>query len=127
MTELICADSNTWIAFFADATGPDVITLDSSLHEKTAVMSPIVLSELLSDPNLPGSYESRLASIPLLELSDGFWERSGKLRASLFVRKLRPKLADTLIAQLCIDHGVRLLTRDRGFGPFAKYTGLRLG
>lgn len=89
-------------------------------------MSPIVLSELLSDPNLPGSYESRLKSIPLLEISDGFWERAGKLRASLFARKLRPKLADTLIAQLCIDYRITLLTRDRGFGPFAKYAGLQL-
>ena len=90
-------------------------------------MSPVVLAELLSDPNLPSSYESRLTSVHLLEISDGFWERAGKLRASFFARKLRPKLADTLIAQLCIDHRVTLLTRDRGFRPFAKYAALQLG
>jgi len=35
-------------------------------------------------------------------------------------------LADTLIAQICIDHDVPLITRDKDFRHFAKH-GLRLG
>lgn len=89
-------------------------------------MSPIVLSELFSDPNFPASYRSRLTSLQLLEIHEGFWERSGILRASLIKRRLKAKLADTLIAQLCIDHGVPLVTRDRDFTHFARYAGLKL-
>ena len=67
-----------------------------------------------------------LLSIPILELMAGFWERAGRTRAELIRRKLKPKLADTLIAQVCIDHSVTLHARDTDFRPFAKYAGLQL-
>lgn len=89
-------------------------------------MSPVVLSELFSDPNFPTSYRSRLTSLQLLEIYEGFWERAGLLRASVIGRRLKAKLANTLIAQLCIDHKVPLLTRDRDFAHFARYAGLKL-
>lgn len=75
---------------------------------------------------LSGVAEAAILAVPLLEIRDGFWERAGRTRASLIHRKLKPKLADTLIAQLCIDHDIPLLTRDRDFSPFARYAGLRL-
>jgi predicted nucleic acid-binding protein len=40
--------------------------------------------------------------------------------------KTKAKLADTLIAQLCIDHEVPLITRDRDFSHFQKFCGLKL-
>ncbi|MGI8992545.1 MAG: type II toxin-antitoxin system VapC family toxin [Bryobacteraceae bacterium] len=122
----MCADSNTWIAFFANIPGADVDALRENLINSATVMSPIVLSELFSDPNFPASYRSRLTSLQLLEIHEGFWERSGILRASLIKRRLKAKLADTLIAQLCIDHRVSLVTRDRDFTHFARYAGLKL-
>ena len=36
------------------------------------------------------------------------------------------QLADTLIAQTCIDYGIALLTRDRDFTSFQKHAGLKL-
>jgi predicted nucleic acid-binding protein len=75
---------------------------------------------------LPLPAESRLLGIYLLDTPSGFWQRAGKLRASLFKKGHRPKLADTLIAQSCIDHNVALITRDRDFGPFARYGALKL-
>ena len=89
-------------------------------------MAPVVLAELLSDPTLPPLAETYLLSIQLFELGPGFWHRAGKLRSELIGRGHRPKLADTLIAQTCIDYDVRLLTRDRDFRPFVKYGGVRL-
>jgi predicted nucleic acid-binding protein len=44
----------------------------------------------------------------------------------LLARRLRARLADTLIAQSCIDNDVALITRDADFRHFAKYCGLRL-
>jgi len=40
--------------------------------------------------------------------------------------RIKPKLADTLIAQICIDHNVPLHARDADFRPFAKLAGLNL-
>jgi hypothetical protein len=59
-------------------------------------------------------------------VSDGYWARAGKLRAELARRGYAARLADTLIAQSCLDHQVPLITRDRGFQRLAKVAGLKL-
>ena len=123
---MICADTNCWIAYLSGQTGTDLDVLDECLVRESLVMSPVVLSELLSDPQLPEAAEDRLLGVPLLGITSGFLWRVGKLRAELIRRRFRPKLADTLIAQACIDHHVPLLTRDRDFRPFARYAGLKL-
>jgi predicted nucleic acid-binding protein len=51
---------------------------------------------------------------------------AGALRVRLLRRGLKARIADTLIAQSCIDHDVALLTRDRDFRNFAAQAGLRL-
>ncbi|MCP5114268.1 MAG: PIN domain nuclease [bacterium] len=123
---MTCADTNCWIAYLAGEVVSDVNVLDVALADRTLVMSPVVLSELLSDPKMPPATEKSLLSVHLLEPTEGFWGRAGKLRASLIGRGYKPKLADTLIAQSCLDYDAALLTRDRGFGPFAKHAGLVL-
>ena len=61
-----------------------------------------------------------------MEIQPGYWERAGKLRALLIAKRLKPRLADTLIAQICIDNDIPLITRDKDFRHFAKHAGLRL-
>jgi predicted nucleic acid-binding protein len=123
---VLCVDTNCWIAYFAGEPGKDIDLLGEQLDRRNVIMAPVVLSELFSDPALDGKTALALAAIPLLETGPGYWERAGRLRASLRWRDFRPKLADTLIAQSCIDHRVPLLTRDRGFRTFHKYAGLDL-
>jgi predicted nucleic acid-binding protein len=89
-------------------------------------MCPVVLAELLSDPLRSPQAREALLTIPALGLKKGFWERAGLTRAGLLRQKIKPKLADTLIAQFCIDHKVTLHARDMDFRPFAKYAGLHL-
>jgi predicted nucleic acid-binding protein len=96
-----------------------------ALMDKTAVLSPFVLAELFSDPKLEPQDAADLRQLPLLSISEGFWERAGRLRAGLF-QKNRPKMVDAMIAQSCIDHDASLLTRDRDFRAFAKHGGLIL-
>jgi predicted nucleic acid-binding protein len=60
-----------------------------------------------------------LAEIPLLEITDGLWQRAGELRALVLAKKRRARLGDALIAQSCLDGGVPLITRDRDFRAFA--------
>ena len=123
---MILADTNTWIAYFADRPGPDVEALDEALRLGATAMIPPVLSELLSDPQMPASVEESLTRIPLLETMDGYWWRVGKLRSSLIGHRSKAKLADTMVAQYCLDHDSILASRDRDFKAFARYAGLSL-
>jgi predicted nucleic acid-binding protein len=123
---VIAVDTSTWAAFLAGEDGDDVDRLARVLEQGHAVLPPVVLCELLSSPKLPPATARLLLQIPALDLSEGYWERAGRLRAKVLARGLRARLADTLIAASCIDHRVPLLTRDSDFKHFAKLAGLEL-
>lgn len=126
---MIAIDSSSWIAFFSEAresSGDDTTLVESALADHQACLPPVVLTELLSAPDLPRPLAGLLTALPLLMPLDGYWERAGRLRAKLIARRHRARLADALIAQTCIDHGVRLVTRDGDFRHFARLGGLRL-
>ena len=80
----------------------------------------------MSDPKLRREVKDVFLDLPLLEILDGYWERAGLLRAKALAHGRRPRLADTLIAQSCLDHDVELVTRDVDFRFFARLAGLRL-
>ena len=86
----------------------------------------MVLTELLSDPKLPKPVAALIANLPVLELSEGYWQRAGTLRSRVLSAGRRARLADTLIAQSCIDHNVSLVSSDRDFRHFVKAGRLRL-
>jgi predicted nucleic acid-binding protein len=94
--------------------------LEVAIEQGDVVLPPVVLCELLSSPRLPVSAAKLFLRLPMLEPSSGFWERAGRLRSKVLGRGLRVRLADTLIAQSCIDHHVPLITRDVDFRHFAK-------
>lgn len=123
---MIAVDTSTWIAFFEGESGRDVQVLDTALEDKQVLMPPAVLVEVLSNPELPDDVRSSLADIPLIEISFGYWERAGALRALVLAKGRKARLGDALIAQSCIDRGVPLLTRDQDFRAFADAVGLRL-
>lgn len=125
---MIAVDTSSWIAFFSDRepAGDDTALVESALADHQACLPPVVLTELLSDPGLGRPLASLLRELPVLEPDSGYWERAGKLRAKLLARRHRARLADTLIAQSCLDHGVRLVTRDGDFRHFARVAGLLL-
>lgn len=123
---MLCADTSCWIAYLQGERAWDVDFLDASLASEAVVMAPVVLAEIFSDPALGTITRAAIRSLPLLEASPGYWERTGLTRALLRRHSKRPKLADTLIAQTCLDHRVPLLTRDRDFDAFWKHAGLQL-
>lgn len=122
---MIALDTSSLAHYLAGSPGLDVEAVDVALAQSQACLPPVVLSELLSDPARPASLEKALLAIPLLELQPGYWERAGRLRARVMGAGHKAKLADTLIAQACIDHGVPLVTRDGDFRRFVP-AGLRL-
>jgi predicted nucleic acid-binding protein len=117
---MIAADTSTWIAFLQGERGEDTDLLDQALGDKQVVMVPMVLTELLSDPNLDSAVRRILAELPLLETRDGFWLRAGMLRSEVLNRRRKARLGDALIAQFCVDHDIPLVTRDRDFRAFAE-------
>jgi predicted nucleic acid-binding protein len=64
--------------------------------------------------------------VPLIEITDGYWQRAGTLRAQVLAKRRKARLGDALIAQSCVDQGVSLMTRDRDFRNFAGAAGLDL-
>lgn len=123
---MIAADTSSLVAFLAGESGEDVERVDHALAESQLCLPAPVLAELLSNPRLDEEVASELADLPLLEPTPGFWARAGILRSRLLAKRRKARLADALIAQLCLDHEVRLITRDRDFRSFASAAGLDL-
>jgi predicted nucleic acid-binding protein len=123
---VIAADSSTWVAFLQGDSGEDSQLLRKALQERQVLMAPAALTEVLSAPKLPSSVAATLSEIPLIEVTDGYWERAGMLRAKVLEKRRKARLGDALIAQSCLDRGIALITRDRDFRAFADAAGLDL-
>ena len=122
---MIALDSSSVIAFLSGDEGSDVSAVESALSLRQGVFPPVVVTELMSDPAIRVDVGLVIRAVPRLPIRDGYWERAGELRARILRRGLKARLADTLVAQSCLDHHVALVTRDRDFRHFAAY-GLRL-
>jgi predicted nucleic acid-binding protein len=114
------------IAHLSGADGDDVGILDQALSDGLVVLPPVVLVELLSDPKLPRAVSELFKALPLLETEDGYWVRAAALRAKALSRGRKARLADTLIAQSCLDYNIPLIARDRDVRVFATFAGLKL-
>jgi predicted nucleic acid-binding protein len=123
---MICADTSSLIAYLQGEAGSDVIAVDRALIQQSLALAPVSLAELLSDPALPAAAEAFVLAVPLLEITAGFWERAGRLRRKVLGHRYRTRIADSLIAQSCLDHGVPLITRDQDFKAFHRIAGLQL-
>lgn len=123
---MIAADTSTWIAYLEGDKGDDAQLLDRALEDRQVLMVPAVLTELLSDPKLPSVVAASLSEIPLLEITPGYWQRAGGLRANALAQRRKARLGDALIAQSCLDRGIPLLTRDRDFHAFSEAANLHL-
>ena len=123
---MICLDTSSIIAYLQGVEGKDVTLIDHALLDQIAVFSPVTITELLSAPNLSSILRETLMAIPMLAIQEGFWERTGLLRAKILAKGFKTKLADTLIAQTCLDHQIPLVPRDQDFQIFKKLTKLHL-
>lgn len=116
-------------ALIAHLEGRDTVVAAAAglvLAERQACLPPVVVSEFLSDPTLPPSVAELIVALPSLPVTDGYWERAGRLRSRLLAKGLKARLADTLIAQSCLDHNVSFVTADRDFRHFVTVGKLRL-
>ncbi len=123
---MIAADTSVLIDYFQGKKNIQTERLDEIFAHNLLVLPPVVLVEILSDPILPKKFIEKIEELPILEPTKHFWQRAGINRSKLIAKKLKARLADTLIAQSCIDNNIPLLTRDSDFQHFARYCGLML-
>ncbi len=123
---MIAVDTSTLNAYLAGESGRDVEALDQALANNQAHLPPVVVTEILSAPKVPASLERLMLALPILAITEGYWERAGRLRRRILARGLRAPLADALICQSCLDHDLALVTRDGDFKPFGRHCGLKL-
>lgn len=123
---MIAVDSSSWIAYLSGEDGVDVKAVEDGLAQRRICLPPVVVTELLSDPELPANVAPLIRGLPQLEILDGYWERAGLLRSRVLAARHRARLADTLIAQSCLDHDLPLVARDSAFRHFARIGGLKL-
>jgi len=123
---MLCIDTSTLIAYLEGLAGKDVDMADQAFADEVGVLSPVAVTEILSDPTLRLPVKKTILELPVLPIDDGFWERAGELRSTILRRGKKAKLADTLIAQNCLDHNATLITRDRDFQSFKRFAKLKL-
>lgn len=123
---MIAADTSILIDYFQGNSHAQTERLDELFSSHSLILPPTVLVEILSDPFLPKKFIEKMLDLPILEPTEHFWERAGISRSKLIAKKLKARLADTLIAQSCIDYQVPLITLDKDFRHFVKYCGLEL-
>lgn len=123
---MIAVDTSAFIAYLEGKEGQDIQAIDEAIEFNVLLLPPVVLSELLSDPTLSKHVRNNIGALPILHPKPGYWERAGQNRAKLLAKKLKARLADTLIAQSCIDYSIPLITRDNDFRHFQMYCKLKI-
>lgn len=122
---MIAADTSSLINFLSGADTSDAELVEKALRSRLLRLPPPVVTELLSHRTGQPALSVLLGETGLLDVTDGYWTRAGRLRAAVLARGRRARLADCLIAQACIDADVALIARDKDYRHFSG-RGLRL-
>lgn len=123
---MIAADTSSVVNFLTRQHTPDALLVEAAFRAETLRLPPPVVAELLSSPKAEPALRGIIDMAGMLPISDHFWSRAGEIRCRLLSSGLKARLADTLIAQCCIDADVPLITRDGDYRHFAMHCGLKL-
>ena len=123
----VIVDSSVWIDIFG---GRRFAAIEQATTEGTVVLSPIVVTELLSGDLTPAIRERvgellqefRLHGTPL-----SHWMHVAELRRTLALHGIRVSIPDAHIAQCALDLDAILFSRDDIFTRITEHTSLRLG
>ena len=126
-------DTSVWsLAFRRDAASSivEVIALRQALEGgETVVTAGLVLQELLqgfAGPRARKDIVERFTALPFLNPERQDHIEAADLRNRCRRSGLQIGTIDALLAQLCIHHGLALLTTDRDFTGIASRSPLRL-
>lgn len=126
-------DTSVWsLAFRRDAPAPtpEVAALRQALEsDTTLVTTGLILQELLqgfSGPRARKDIIDRFGALPLLSPDRQDHIDAAELRNRCRRAGVQIGTIDALLAQICIRHGLTLLTTDRDFVQAAAHCPLRL-
>ena len=129
-------DTSVWsLAFRRDAASSpassiEVLALRQALEgDDTVVTTGVILQELLqgfSGPRARKDIIDRFSALPLLVPDRQDHIDAAELRNQCRRSGVQIGTIDALLAQLCIRHGLTLLTTDRDFVHVASHCPLRL-
>jgi len=122
---LIALDTSSLQRYLAGVLDRYSTTVRRAIEAHDVALPPVVITEALSKTDIDPAAANTILSFHAIPIRLGYWERAGRLRASLLKVKWKAKLADTLIAQSCIDHDLPLITYDDDFRHFVR-AGLQL-
>ena len=130
---MLFVDTSVWsLAFRRDtqAAGPEVIALRRALEGQAAVVTTgLVLQELLqgfSGPRARKELIDRFTALPFLMPDRQDHIDAAALRNTCRRAGVQLGTVDALLAQLCIRHGVTLLTTDKDFALAAVHCRLQI-
>lgn len=123
---MIVVDACVIIDFLAEKSTREVDSLGRLLQRDQALLAPSTVTELLSDPAGGSPTAELIRSMERLAVDEGYWERAGRLRSAVCRAGRKAALGDALLAQVCIDAKLPLLTSDRDFRAFAEISNLHL-
>jgi hypothetical protein len=122
---VIVLDTSSLQRYLAGILGRDTKAVADAVARDEAYLPPVVVTEALSNPSLDDRGIARIRALPVLRLSEGYWIRTGEMRADLIRQQRKAKLGDALIAQTCLDYDAPLITYDDDFDNFVDL-GLKL-
>ncbi len=123
---MMATDTSSLIAYINDESGQDVNLVAVKIAEGQLFLPPPVVAEFLSNPKLHKEIYQTILTIPMLDIFPDFWLRTAETRKKLLGKKLKSRLADAMIAQVCIDNNAPLITKDKDFRHYEKHCGLKL-
>jgi predicted nucleic acid-binding protein len=115
---IVAVDTNAFVRALDGVRDERLTILRTAIRAREVLLPPVVVTELLSAAGAEYAARRFVATFPLMQIHDGYWERAGLLRSDLRLLGKKAKLADCLIAQSCIDHDIPLITYDRDFRHF---------
>ncbi|MBL0162703.1 MAG: PIN domain-containing protein [Xanthomonadales bacterium] len=126
-------DTSIWSLALRRDAPPDHVAVavlrKALLNGDTVVIAGVVLQELLQGFHGPKDQTriiERLQVLPLLNPTRDTYIEAARLRNTCRRHGVQVGTIDALIAQLCIEHDLALLTADNDFAHAARWVPLRL-
>ena len=126
-------DTSVWsLALRRDApeASPEVVALrDAITAGDTILTTGLVLQELLqgfAGPKARAQILERFSAVPLLAPDRDDHIEAATLRNTCRRSGIQVGTIDALIAQLCVRHGLTILSTDRDFENIAQHTRLKV-
>ncbi len=128
---MFVADSSVWIDYLAGESTRETEALDRALEvvARVAVCGP-VFQEVLQGLRVDREFKRvrlQFSKFPFLEATRRTFSRAASLYRRMRRKGHTPGPFDTLIAAVCLEYDVPLLTSDRSdFAPLVRHAGLKL-